>query len=32
MAFSGVAKKDNTIYQTLEYLDDARLVIAVVEK
>jgi hypothetical protein len=31
-AYSSVTKKDDLIYQTLEYLDDPRLVIAVVEK
>ncbi len=31
-AYSDVTKKDDYIFQTLEYLDDPRLIIAVVEK
>lgn len=31
-AYSSVTKKDDCIFQTLEYLDDPRLIIAVAEK
>jgi hypothetical protein len=31
-AYSEISKKDDAIYQTLEYLDDPRLILAVVKK